>query len=134
MAAALREAARVLRPGGTVYVQEPLAHGPMFELLRLVDDETAVRALAQRALATVAPHTLELVARRRLDVHEPTPDIEALRDRVVLADPRRAASLDAVEPELRDRFERLAETDPATGTRGLRQPLQVHLLRRPARA
>src|SRR4051794_40809676 len=31
---ALAEAARVLRPGGVVYVQEPLADGPYFELVR----------------------------------------------------------------------------------------------------
>jgi len=51
---ALGEAARVLRPGGVVYVQEPLARGPFFELARAVEDETEVRAAAQNALAQAA--------------------------------------------------------------------------------
>jgi ubiquinone/menaquinone biosynthesis C-methylase UbiE len=49
--AALVEARRVIRPGGAVYVAEPLAEGNFFELTRLVDDETEVRAAAQAALA-----------------------------------------------------------------------------------
>src|SRR5579859_7990757 len=34
MDGALAEGARVLRPGGALYVQEPLAQGPFFELMR----------------------------------------------------------------------------------------------------
>src|SRR3954463_12998872 len=56
--AALAEAARVLRPGGLLYVQEPLAEGPYFELLRPVDDETAVRAAAHAAIGRAARHGL----------------------------------------------------------------------------
>src|SRR5262249_12286795 len=51
MDAALAEAARVVRSGGAVYVQEPLAEGPFFELVKLIDDETEVRAQAQAAVA-----------------------------------------------------------------------------------
>jgi SAM-dependent methyltransferase len=48
--AALAEAARVLRPGGDLLVAEPLAGGPWFELMRPLEDETEIRAHAQRAL------------------------------------------------------------------------------------
>lgn len=50
MGAALGEAARVLRPGGELYIMEPVAEGPFFEATRLVNDERAVRAEALAAI------------------------------------------------------------------------------------
>ena len=47
---ALREAGRVLRRDGLVYVAEPLAEGDYFELVSLVDDEREAREAAQAAL------------------------------------------------------------------------------------
>lgn len=47
---ALGEAARVLRPGGHLYVSEPVFAGPLNELVRLFNDEQRVRAAAQAAL------------------------------------------------------------------------------------
>lgn len=51
MSAALAEAARVTGPGRTVVVVEPMAEGGFFEAVRLIEDETAVRAEARAALA-----------------------------------------------------------------------------------
>lgn len=50
LAQALGEAARVLRPGGHLYVSEPVYAGPLNELVRLFNDEGVVRAAAQAAL------------------------------------------------------------------------------------
>lgn len=50
MGKALAEAARVLAPGGDLYVMEPVAEGPYFEATRLVNDEREVRNLARAAL------------------------------------------------------------------------------------
>lgn len=50
MAQALTEAARVLRPGGWLYVSEPVYAGPLNEIMRLFNDEGVVRAAAQCAL------------------------------------------------------------------------------------
>ena len=47
---ALSEIARVLRPGGWLYVSEPVYAGPFNELIRLFNDEGVVRAAAQAAL------------------------------------------------------------------------------------
>ena len=47
---ALAEAARVLKPGGWLYVSEPIFGGPLNELVRLYNDEQVVRAQAQAAL------------------------------------------------------------------------------------
>jgi len=50
MAQALGEVARVLRPGGWLYVSEPVYAGPLNEIMRLFNDEGVVRAAAQQAL------------------------------------------------------------------------------------
>lgn len=47
---ALAEIARVLRPGGWLYVAEPVYAGPLNELIRLFNDEGEVRAAAQASL------------------------------------------------------------------------------------
>lgn len=53
LAACLREAARLLRPAGRLYVAEPLAQGSLHDLLKCFHDETRVRANALRALEEV---------------------------------------------------------------------------------
>jgi ubiquinone/menaquinone biosynthesis C-methylase UbiE len=50
MDAALAELARVLRPGGWLYVSEPVYAGPLNDVVRLYNDEGEVRAAAQAAL------------------------------------------------------------------------------------
>lgn len=54
---ALSEAARVLCPGGHLYVSEPVYDGALNEVVRLYNDEGVVRAAAQAALdaALAAP-------------------------------------------------------------------------------
>ena len=47
---ALSEAARVLKPGGHLYVSEPIYDGELNEVLRLFNDEGVGRAAAQAAL------------------------------------------------------------------------------------
>ncbi len=50
MPQARSEAARVLRPGGHLYVSEPVFAGPFNEVVLLCSDEGVVRAAAQAAL------------------------------------------------------------------------------------
>ncbi len=50
MDAALAEVARVLRPGGCLYVSEPIYGGALNALVRLYNDEGVVRPAAQAAL------------------------------------------------------------------------------------
>ena len=47
---ALKEAYRTLKQGGILYVSEPLAQGPLFELSRPFNDETFVRREAYKAI------------------------------------------------------------------------------------
>ncbi len=54
MDAALREAARVLKPDGFLCVVEPAMEGSFFPVMRPFHDETQVRTQAQAALARTA--------------------------------------------------------------------------------
>lgn len=126
MAPALAEAARVLRPGGLLYVSEPLAEGPLFQTTRLIEDETEVRAIAYRVLQAVPGFT----ALREIRYTNTTRhgSFERFRQRMVAIDAERARRVGEVEADLRARFE-------ANGTQTDKgwcfdQPMRVNLLRR----
>jgi SAM-dependent methyltransferase len=107
MGAALAELRRVLRDGGVAYVAEPVAAGQYFELVSLIDDEREARALAQAAIdaapGLLRAHTVEY------DVPLRIAGFAAFRDRVVAADPDRAALFAAREDALRERFAAMTE-------------------------
>lgn len=68
MAQALGEIARVLRPGGHLYVSEPIYDGALNEVIKLFNDEGTVRAAAQAAVdAALTTGMWEQVAERRFE-------------------------------------------------------------------
>jgi len=61
MDAAFAELARVLRPGGQVYICEPAYEGPYNDILRIFHDEGVVRAAALEAIKRATDGAFEMV-------------------------------------------------------------------------
>ena len=130
MTAALAEAVRVVGPGGTVIVVEPLAEGNFFAALVPVEDETEIRHAAQAAISeALAAGALLLVREIEYDRAETYPDLEAFLARIVSADPARRPRLALARPEVERRLNALAE-HTAQGLL-LRQPLRLHHMKAP---
>jgi SAM-dependent methyltransferase len=126
---ALSEACRVLRPGGIVYVAEPLPQGDYFELTSLVEDELEVRRAAQNALSEAARAGLERVRTVDYGVRLRIAGLPAFRARTVSVDPQRAEVFDARRAELAEAFERLGEPGAQPGERCFVQPMRADVLR-----
>ncbi|MEM8959662.1 MAG: class I SAM-dependent methyltransferase [Pseudomonadota bacterium] len=128
--AAFAEIARVLRPGGQVFVADPLPEGSMFELVRLLDDETEVRRAAQASLAEIARShgPFELVAREAYSTERHIPDLQRFIDRLLRVDPSRAARLPEAEGALADRY--AAAPRDESGAAHFTQPCVACLFRR----
>jgi SAM-dependent methyltransferase len=127
---ALREARRVLRPDGLVYVAEPLTEGDFFELVSLVEDELEVRRAAQQALTRATAAGLERVTTIEYDVRVCIRDLAMLRKRIVSVDPQRAETFDSRRAQVTEAFERLGEPGARDGERCFVQPMRAEVLRR----
>lgn len=124
---ALGEVARVLRPGGYLYVSEPVYGGAFNELARLYNDEGVVRPAAQAALDRVlaAGQSWEAVAERRFAQTAHFASFEDFAQRMMypsFADHK-------VDQALRDRVR--AAFEPHCGGQGAHfmRPMHVRLLR-----
>jgi len=124
---AMAEIRRVLVPGGTLYVSEPVYSGEFNDMTRLFHDEGAVRAAAyraiQRAEATgVLVHGGEYVFDTALAFR----DFEDFLDKIVRVTHSDISLPDAVAGEVRERFERAMTPD---GARFVRQ-MRINVLRK----
>ncbi len=125
----LREARRVLRPDGAVYVAEPLAEGDFFALTSLVEDELEVRRAAQAALADAGRVALERAVTIDYDVTICLDGVDAFRARTVSVDPERAPVFDARRAEIAAAFERLGSPGERPGQRCFTAPMRADVLR-----
>lgn len=125
--AALAEAARVVGPGCPVLVVEPLAEGSFFAALRPIEDETAIRAAAQAAIAAALASGAFACARDiTFERHEIFADLAAFLARVTAVDPARGTAIEADPATIRAAFEEAAMR--VEGGYSLTQPLRAHVL------
>ncbi len=127
LAQALGEAARVLRPGGYLYVSEPVYAGAFNEVIRLFNDEGAVRAAAQAALdAAMRSGVWEQVAERHFEMPVRFSDFADFEQRMMRPTYADHRIDEAKLAEVRTAFE------PHCGAAGARfnRPMHVRLLRR----
>jgi SAM-dependent methyltransferase len=129
---ALREARRVVRSDGAVYVAEPLPEGDYFTLTSVIEDELEVRAAAQAALERAAQAGLDRVRSVEYDVRVCVAGLAGFRARTVAVDPARAEVFDARSERLEELLTRLGEPGAEPGERCFRVPMRADLLTRAA--
>ena len=110
MRPALAEASRVLALAGRLVVIEPLAEGGFFEMTRLVEDETEVRAAAYAALQAPPPALIPGEEFFYESVVRPGNAAEVL-EKAVAADPSRRQRLAGAEAGVRRCYDALVQYD-----------------------
>ena len=134
MRPALGEALRILRPGGILYVAEPLAQGATFDLTQPIDDETLVRAEAQRAISDLDTGTQPVAldpVRRSCERYIHTvvyADFDVFRNTMVAVAPDRKTAFARHGDDLLARFHRLGTAEE--GGRAFLQPMKVDVFAR----
>lgn len=131
MTLALDEVARVLRPGGQLYVVEPLAEGPHFSLVRAIEDETEVRAAAYKALQSLSACSgWSALSETLYTASVAYASFATFCERLVAVDDGRGATVDALRSFLSERFTSLGRQ----GDRGwlFDQPMRANLFERVA--
>jgi SAM-dependent methyltransferase len=127
MARALGEIARVLVPGGWLYVSEPVYDGALNEIARLFNDEGEVRAAAQRALdEAIDSGRWEPAAERRFATTARFADFDDFEQRMMRPSWAEHTIDDALLARVRAAFE--PHLGPAGAT--FERPMHVRLLRR----
>jgi SAM-dependent methyltransferase len=129
MTDALREARRVLRPGGAVWIAEPLPKGDHFAMVSLIEDETDARDAAQRAIAGASAQGLRREAGEDYAVGMVHRDLESFRRRMLQVDPGRGPLFETHRDELARLFARGGDPVGDDGSRCFLHAHRADLLR-----
>ncbi|MDH5187904.1 MAG: class I SAM-dependent methyltransferase [Rhodospirillaceae bacterium] len=128
MQTALSEAHRVLKPGGLLYVSEPLAHGPHFDLMAPVHDETEVRANAKSALDKAPSLGFEKIDEIFHTHIVSLADFAAFRERMIRINPDRVDEFAKLESKLKGLFDSLGvRTEKSVE---FAQPMRVEIFKK----
>jgi ubiquinone/menaquinone biosynthesis C-methylase UbiE len=126
--AALAEVARVLKPGGWLYVSEPVFAGPYNDVIRLFHDEGRVRREAYAALGRAEQRgVLEQEKEIHFDSEVVYRDFEDFQQRMIAVTHTEHRLTPGLLAQVRQRFETHMTPD---GARFMR-PMRVNLMRRP---
>jgi SAM-dependent methyltransferase len=126
--AALREAARVVKPGGRIVMVEPLAEGSAFTALKPVEDETEVRQAAQGVLESlIASGEVRCLRDLTFARTETFASLDHFLERALAADPARATAIRDHASTIEAAFQAAAARDPQ-GAFVLVQPLRACVL------
>ncbi len=101
---ALAEAARVLKPGGILYVSEPVAAGAHYEAMKPINDEAPIRAEALAAIGRAAKGPFHQESEDVSRVVRFEPDFETYVRRMIDANPSREPMVKAKMDDIRTRF------------------------------
>ncbi len=129
MQTALAEVARVLQPGGWLYVSEPVYHGALNDIVKLFNDEGTVRAAAQGAVdEALQAGCWTQVAERRFDMPVHFADWAEFEQRMLYPTFADHGITDTLSQQVRAVFE------PHGGPQGAHftRPMHVRLLQKNA--
>ncbi len=125
---ALADIRRVLKPGGWLYVSEPVYAGEFNEIVRLFHDEGVVRAEAYRALQRASnAGVMETALEHEFISPLAFRDYDDFVEKIVRATHSEHVYTEEVAAHVRARF---AKHETPQGARFIR-PMRVNLLRRP---
>lgn len=105
---AIEESHRVLKVGGKLYFTEPIADGPQFELSRLINDETTIRALAYDCILSAPEIGFKAVTELIYITENRHNDFASFKTSSTAINPARDAIFEQHDTEIRERFERFS--------------------------
>ena len=129
-ALALQEACRVLKPGGRLHVVEPFPYGSMFDVVRLVEDETEVRTRSHEIMGTLGQGdgAFDLLDKAEYTLSRSYPAFEDFLKQVVRVDPARNRIFEENRAAIEERFEK--SLDRSSGGHLLHQPCAAYHFRK----
>lgn len=120
---------RILRPGGRVYISEPVFDGAFNEILRLFNNEEQVRQSAFDAIVKVVETgKLKLVEEVHFLNKSVFDDFEAFENRILNVTHSDFAVDEKLYLKIKDRFEQYPDTD---GQKVFMNPTRVDILEKP---